>query len=154
MRTANGGAVARRRLPALRAPEAFVWATGIEDTFVVDPWPATGRTLDEYELTDHYRQWRSDLGRMAELGVRAARYGIPWYRVSPKRGRWNWRWADGPLERMLDLGIDPIVDLVHYGTPGWIEGGFLAPEFPEYMAEYAARVAERFRGRNLWYSGA
>lgn len=152
MRTANGGAVARRRLPALRAPEAFVWATGIEDTFIVDPWPATGRTLDEYELTGHYRRWRSDLARMAELGVRCARYGIPWYRVNPRRGRWSWRWADGPLERMLDLGIDPIVDLVHYGTPRWIEGGFLAPAFPEHMAEYAARVAERFRGRIRWYT--
>lgn len=57
-----------------------------------------------------------------------------------------------PLERMLELGIDPIVDLVHYGTPRWIEGGFLAPEFPEHMAEYAARVAERYRGRIRWYT--
>ena len=24
---------------------------GIEDTFIADPYPATGKTLDEYELT-------------------------------------------------------------------------------------------------------
>ena len=145
-------AVARGALAELRAPERFAWATGIEDTFIVDPWPATGRTLDEYELTGHYRLWRSDLARMAELGVRLARYGIPWYRVNPGRGRWSWRWADGPLEHMLKLGIDPVVDLVHYGAPPWIRGGFLDPDFAEHMAEYATRVAERFRGRIRWYT--
>src|SRR5204862_2121722 len=128
-----GGAVPRAQLASLRAPEAFGWATGVEDTFIVDPWPATGRTLDEYELTGHYRRWRADLDRMAELGVRMARYGIPWYRVNPARGRWRWQWADGPLERMLAHGIDPIVDLVHYGVPPWIPGGILDPDFGESM---------------------
>ncbi len=152
MRGRSVGAVARPRLAELDAPEHFAWSTGIEDTFIVDPWPATGRTLDEYELTGHYRRWREDLDRMAELGVVLARYGIPWYRVNPARGRWNWRWADGPLERMLELGIDPIVDLVHYGAPPWIAGGFLDAAFADHMAEYATRVAERFRGRIRWYT--
>jgi beta-glucosidase len=147
-----GGAVPRAELRRLRAPEHFGWATGIEDTFIADAWPATGRRLDEYELTHHYRRWRGDLDLMRELGVGMARYGIPWYRVNPGPGRWNWRWADGPLERMLELGIDPIVDLVHYGAPQWIRGGFLDPSFPERMAEYAGRVAERFRGHILWYT--
>lgn len=147
-----GGVVPRAQLRSLRAPERFCWATGIEDTFICDPWPATGRRLDEYELTQHYRRWRSDLDLMAELGVGTARYGIPWYRVQPAPRRWDWRWADRPLERMLELGIDPVVDLVHYGAPPWIRGGFLDPSFPERMAEYAARVAERFRGRILWYT--
>jgi len=150
--TAPGAALPRSRLGEMLAPERFAWATGIEDTFITDPWPATGRTLDEYELTDHYRRWRSDIGLMRDLGVRMARYGIPWYRINPGPGRWNWRWADGPLERMLELGIDPIVDLVHYGTPAWISGGFLDTSFPERMAEYSARVAERFRGAVYWYT--
>ncbi len=145
-------ALPRSRLDELALPERFAWATGIEDTFITDPWPATGRTLDEYELTGHYRRWRGDLGRMRELGVGTARYGIPWHRVNPAAGVWRWGWADRPLERMLELGIDPIVDLVHYGTPAWIEGGYLHPDFPERMAEYAARVADRFKGRVRWYT--
>jgi beta-glucosidase len=48
---------------------------------------------------------------------------------------------------MLELGIEPIVDLVHYGLPAWIEDAYLNPDFPEMMAEYAARLAERFHGR-------
>jgi beta-glucosidase/6-phospho-beta-glucosidase/beta-galactosidase len=140
-------ALSRSQLSSLTAPERFYWATGIEDTFITDPWPATGRTLDEYELTDHYSQWREDIDLIAQLGVKTARYGVPWHCVNPSHGRWNWDWTDRVLEHILDCGIDPIIDLVHYGTPAWIEQGFLNPDFPEYMAEYAARLAERFKGR-------
>lgn len=133
-------------------PDRFLWATGIEDTFITAPWPRTGRTLDEYELTGHYRHWRGDIDLMRELGVTCARYGIPWHKVNPEPGRWDWSWSDGPLERLLERGIDPIVDLVHYGTPTWLDGAFLDPDYPKRVAEYAARVAERFRGRIHWYT--
>ncbi|HJQ83029.1 MAG TPA: family 1 glycosylhydrolase [Candidatus Binatia bacterium] len=144
--------IPRSSLDRLVAPGAFRWATGIEDTFITAPWPGSGRSLDEYELTGHYRRWREDLALMAELGVGAARYGIPWHRVNPAPRRWEWRWADAPLERLLELGIDPIVDLVHYGVPPWLEGAFLAADFPARMAEYAVRVAERFRGQVHWFT--
>ncbi len=140
-------ALRRSNLDQLTGPTAFVWSAGIEDTFIVDPWPATGRTLDEYELTGHYERACEDIGLMAELGVRTTRYGIPWHRVNPGLGKWDWDWADRSLNHLLELGIEPIVDLVHYGVPAWIKGAFLNPDFPEYMAEYAARVAERFKGR-------
>lgn len=125
----------------------FLWCTGIEDTFITAPSPKTGRTLDEYELTDHYGRWSEDLDLMAQLGVPCARYGIPWHRINPRPGVWEWRWADEPLEKLLELGIAPIVDLVHYGLPPWIEDAFLNPDYPQYVAEYASCVAERFKGR-------
>jgi beta-glucosidase/6-phospho-beta-glucosidase/beta-galactosidase len=145
-------ALPRSQLGELTRRDAFCWATGIEDTFVTAPWPATGRTLDEYELTGHYDCWEEDLALMAQLGVRAARYGIPWHRVNPEPNRWEWEWSDRALERLLQLGIDPIVDLVHYGLPLWLEGAYLNPGFPARMAEYAGRLAERFRGRIRWYT--
>lgn len=137
----------RKQLDALLEPHAFQWLAGIEDTFITAPSAKTGRTLDEYELTQHYERWHEDIGLMAELGIRAARYGIPWHRINPAQGKWDFTWADRPLERLLELGIEPVVDLVHYGLPAWIENAFLAPDFPNYMAEYAARIAERFNGR-------
>jgi beta-glucosidase/6-phospho-beta-glucosidase/beta-galactosidase len=142
----------RSELRRLSDPESFWWATGIEDTFITAPHPVTGRTLDEYELTDHYRRWREDLDLMAELGVPAARYGVPWHRIQPAPGQWDWHHADEPLERMLDLGIAPQVDLVHYGLPLWIEGAYLNPDYPQLVGEYAARLAERFKGRIFWYT--
>lgn len=125
----------------------FTWATGIEDTFIVDPCPRTGRVMDQYELSEHYARWAEDLDLMRQLGVGAARYGIPWYRVNPAPRRWDWAWIDRVVERLLELGIEPIVDLVHYGTPAWLPRAFLAPEYPQRVAEYAGEFAARFRGR-------
>lgn len=142
----------RSSLPALSRPSAFFWATGIEDTFITAPWPKTGRTLDEYELTQHYQNWRGDISLMREIGVTHARYGIPWHRINPAPGAWDWKWADEPLEHMLALGIQPILDLIHYGLPAWIENAYLNPVYPDYAAEFARRVAERFRGRVTAYT--
>jgi beta-glucosidase len=157
--------IKKTNLGQLSEPSAFLWAAGIEDTFITDPWPATGRTLDEYELTGHYERWKDDIRLMAELGVKAVRYGIPWHRIQTSPKSWDWSFADQTLEGLLKLDIDPIVDLVHYGLPPWISGAFLNPDFPELMAEYAGRVAERYKGRihcytplneprvTAWYSG-
>lgn len=134
-------------LGPLVASDQFLWCTGIEDTFITAASPKTGRTLDEYELTRHYERWSTDLDLMAELGVSSARYGIPWHLVNPQPGVWDWKWADQPLEKLLNLNIAPIVDLVHYGLPPWIKGAFSHPDYPQYVADYASRVAERFKGR-------
>ena len=133
-------------------PDEFRWLAGIEDTFITAASPKTARTLDEYELTGHYQRWREDLDLFAELGVRHVRYGIPWHRINPSPGVWDFGSADAPLERLLELGIEPIVDLVHYGLPSWIEGAFLHPDFDRFMSEYATRVADRFRGRIRMYT--
>jgi len=39
------------RVPAFADP--FIWATGIEDTFIAETAPGK-RRLDEYELQQHY----------------------------------------------------------------------------------------------------
>ncbi len=130
-------------LPTSRADE-FLWGVGIEDTFIGQP-SRSGRTLDEYELTGHYDTWREDLGRIAGLGVGWMRYGIPWYRVNPEPGVFDWTWPDHVLPYLREeLGILPILDLVHYGTPLWLEGQATHPDYPSRVAEYADRVAERY----------
>ena len=74
----------------------FLWAVGIENTFI--PQEKAGlRALEEYELTQHYQFWREDIDRAASLGVAAIRWGIPWYRVSPRPGQYEWGWVDDCL---------------------------------------------------------
>jgi beta-glucosidase len=163
--TAAARGAAPSVLEAAMRSSGFVWLTGLEDTFIVAPHQRTGRTLDEYELTGHYDAWAADLEAAASLGIGAIRYGIPWYRVNPSRGAWDFSFVDSTLERLLELGVEPIVDLVHYGVPAWIDQAFLNGDYPSYVAEYAARIAERFRGRirtftplnepriTAWYAG-
>lgn len=133
-------------------PEDFVWASGVEDTFV--PQTRAGhRALDEYELMGHYRHWRDDLALARELGMKAIRWGVPWYRVEPRPGDFDWRWIDEVIPYIVDeLGIVPIVDLMHYGCPFWLRREFANEGYPEAVARYAAAFAERYAHLVQWYT--
>lgn len=133
-------------------PEAFIWASGIENTFV--PQARLGmRSLDEYELIGHYDHWREDLACAHDLGVQALRWGVPWYRVEPRQGQFDWSWTDQVLPYLVeDLGITPIIDLMHYGTPLWMQGSFADPAYPRAVAAYAGAFATRYRGLVRWYT--
>jgi beta-glucosidase len=125
-------------------------AVGIEDTFVADERPGR-RKLDEYELTQHYQFWEQDLDLVADSGARWLRWGIPWYRVEPEPGRFAWDWVDAVVDRLAALDVTCIVDLMHYGTPLWLENSFLHPDYPRRVAEYAAAAAQRYVDRlHVW----
>src|ERR671933_2935802 len=104
--------------------DSFIWATGIEDSFV----PQTRgkfRRLDEYELIGHYDHWREDLALVRDAGLGAVRWGVPWYRVEPEDGRFDWSWTDQVIPYVVEeLGVTPIIDLIHYGCPHWMPRAF------------------------------
>jgi beta-glucosidase len=121
------------------------FGVGIEDTFV--PQERIGaRKLDEYELTQHYENWREDLALAAEANAEFVRWGIPWYLVEPNPGEFDWRWLDEVAAHTRDLGLRIVVDLMHYGTPLWLDNQFLNAAYPERVAAYARAVASRYAG--------
>lgn len=130
----------------------FMWAVGFEDTFI--PQGRAGlRPLEEYELTQHYDQWREDLDRAASLGITALRWGVPWYRVEPVPGEFDWDWIDSVLTYMVqDLRIQPIIDLMHYGTPLWLERSFVDPGYPKHVAAYAGTFTHRYKDLVRFYT--
>ncbi|MBA3258014.1 MAG: glycoside hydrolase family 1 protein [Gemmatimonadales bacterium] len=136
-----------------RRPEDFLWATGIENTFVPQTRPGH-RALDEYQLMGHYDHWREDLALARELGVKAIRWGVPWYRVQPfQPDEYDWRWTDQVLQHLVEeLGITPIVDLMHYGCPFWLRREFASAEYVESVANYAGAFARRYAGLVRWYT--
>lgn len=124
--------------------DGFIWASGIENSFVPQ-YRSRQRPLDEYELMGHYEHWRSDLALVRQLGINTLRWGIPWHRVEPEAGRFDWSWGDQVLPYLVEeLGVTPIVDLVHYGCPDWLTGSFADPRYPNAVAAYAAAFAERY----------
>lgn len=134
----------------LAAP--FTWATGIENTFIVHARPRL-RALDEYELTQHYKLWKNDIDLVAETGVQAVRWGIPWHMVQPAPNRWDWEWTDRALEHMVTVkDITPILDLMHYGTPLWLDNSFVNSSYPQRVAEYAAAVVARYKSLVRYYT--
>jgi dTDP-4-dehydrorhamnose reductase len=85
-----------------------------------------------------------DLDRIAGLGIRRMRYPVLWERVAPEApGRCEWRWSDERLARLRELGVEPIVGLLHHGS-GPRYTSLAAPEFPELFAQYARSVAQRY----------
>jgi beta-glucosidase len=132
-------------------PGKLVFAVGMEDTFV--PQEGLGRrALDEYELTQHYDRWHQDLKLAADTGGTMIRYGLPWYRINPEPRAFRWDWLDRVVDRLEELALTPIVDLMHYGTPLWLDNQFLNEAYPEAVAEYAGRVAERYGDRLPLYT--
>lgn len=133
-------------------PQDFVWASGIEDSFVPQTRPGH-RALDEYDLIGHYQHWREDLALARGLGLQALRWGVPWYRVEPIPGEFDWRWTDQVVPYMVEeLGITPIIDLVHYGCPFWMRNEFANPDYPKAVAAYTAAFAERYKHLVTWYT--
>ncbi len=133
-------------------PENFIWASGIEDTFV--PQTKVGhRALDEYELMGHYEHWREDLALLRDSHLQAARWGVPWYRVEPAQGEFDWRWTDNVLPYLVEeLGITPIIDLMHYGCPFWLRREFVSDHYPRAVSNYAAAFAHRYHHLVKFYT--
>ena len=126
-------------------PCDFIWATGVEDTFVPQTKPGH-RALDEYELMGHYENWRTDLALLNETGVNAVRLGIPWYRVEPSKGKFDWDWTDQVIEYLVEnQKITPIIDLMHYGCPFWLVKEFANDDYPRAVADYSKAFAERYK---------
>lgn len=135
-----------------RSSQNFLWAAGIENTFVPQTRPGH-RSLDEYELMGHYENWAVDLALASDLGLKAMRWGIPWYRVEPTQGHFDWSWTDQVIPYMVDeLKILPIIDLMHYGCPFWLKREFLNKDYPHYVADYAGEFANRYKDKITWYT--
>ena len=130
----------------------FSWGLGIEDTFIPQTRPGL-RPLDEYELTAHYRLWREDFDLLGEAGAQHVRWGVPWYKVNPAPGQFDWSWMDEALDHLVNkVGCIPIIDLMHYGTPLWMENAFINHAYAERNAEYAYAFAERYRDLVRYYT--
>ena len=91
-----------------------------------------------------------DLDRIAGLGIRTLRYPLLWERVAPDGlERADWRWSDERLGRLRELGVRPIVGLVHHGS-GPAGTDLLDPGFAAGLAAFARAAAERYPWVEDW----
>jgi len=99
--------------------------------------------LEQLSRTGHISRI-SDFDRFAELGIKALRHPILWEcQPSHASEEERWRWAEVSLRRLGELGIRPIVGLVHHGS-GPKHTNLLDPNFATEVATYAEQVATRF----------
>jgi dTDP-4-dehydrorhamnose reductase len=120
------------------APGLELWG-GVECTFN----RVRDRFFDQLRWNGHDRR-ATDLDLLAWAGFQAVRYPVLWERTAPAGLETaDWAWPDARLGRLRQLGIRPIVGLLHHGSGP--EGTSLVdPAFPEKLAAYAGAVARRY----------
>jgi beta-glucosidase/6-phospho-beta-glucosidase/beta-galactosidase len=119
----------------------FAFATGIECSY---PTIEGGRwRCDEMDATGHYRHWRNDLEMAREIGVTHLRYGPPLHLIYSRPGSYDWDFTDHVMTTMRKLGLEPIVDLCHFGVPDWLEN-FQNRNVPAALKAYAQAFAVRY----------
>jgi beta-glucosidase/6-phospho-beta-glucosidase/beta-galactosidase len=124
----------------------FLFSTGIENSY---PTIAGGKRIDEMEKCGHYSRFREDFALTKEMGIRYLRWGPPLHKTFVGPGQYDWEWTDAAMGEMQRLGIEPILDLCHFGVPDWL-GNFQNPDLPRYFAEYADVCAARYPWVRYW----
>jgi dTDP-4-dehydrorhamnose reductase len=104
---------------------------------------------DQAAETGH-KDRRGDIDLMADLGLTTVRYPILWESVAPESpDRLDFAWTDERLAMLRERGIKVIGGLLHHGSgPKYTE--LLDPDFPTKLADYAARVADRYPWIEMW----
>ncbi len=122
----------------------FAWSTGIECSYpTIDDGEGGTLRRDMLEECGHYGRYEEDFALVRDLGLRSVRYGLPYHRVNPSLGRYDWSFADPAMAALKASGIIPILDMLHFGLPDWL-GGFDNPELPVAFADYCGAVARRY----------
>jgi len=101
--------------------------------------------VDELDASGHLARQDGDLADVAGLGIRWWRYGMPWRLTEPEPGIYDWSLWDRALDACERHGLEPVVDLCHFGLPdhypgfcdsAWVDG------FGQYVEAFLARYRE------------
>lgn len=101
--------------------------------------------VDQYRASGHLERLDADLADVAGLGVKVWRYGVPWRLTEPEPGVYDWTLWDRALEACRRHGLDPVIDLCHFGLPdhhgGFCDTGWV-DDFARYVDAFLARYPE------------
>jgi hypothetical protein len=99
--------------------------------------------VDELGASGHLDRQDDDLAAVAALDVGLWRYGMPWRLTEPEPGSFDWTLWDRAFAACERHGLEPIVDLCHFGLPDHYRG-FSEPDWVDGFARYVDAFAERY----------
>ncbi len=152
----------------LTFPTGFLWGSATASYQIEGAWNEDGKgesIWDRFAHTpgavhngdngdvacDHYHRWAEDVDLMKDLGLQAYRFSIAWSRLLPQgRGPVNQAGLDfysRLVDRLLEVGILPVVTLYHWDLPQALqdEGGWPERASAQAFVEYAG-LASRHLG--------
>lgn len=107
----------------------------------------SGRRIDVIDATGHDRFAAQDYARLAAAGLRTARDGLRWHLIERVPGEYDFTSAQAQVTAARDHGVQVIWDLLHYGSPDFVD--VFAPDFPEVFARFARAAAEFLRAETV-----
>ncbi|MHC9537133.1 glycoside hydrolase family 1 protein [Dellaglioa sp. BT-FLS60] len=110
-----------------------------------------------HDAIDFYHRYEEDLEYMSELGLKCFRTSIAWTRIFPtgeeaEPNEDGLAFYDRLFDKMIDLGMEPVVTISHYETPlelhtkynGW-ESRKLIPLFEKYCKVLFERFGSKVK---------
>ena len=99
---------------------------------------------DQLNYTGHYER-KGDIEQIAQTGIKMIRYPILWesHQQFDENDTINWDQTSGQLSKIRSHQIIPIAGLLHHGS-GPSFTNLMDKNFPEKIASYAFKVAQRF----------
>lgn len=123
----------------------FAWAVGEEGSDPVVQKDGRPWRHDQFAASGHYERLEKDLEDVAGLGIRIVRYGMPWRLTEVAPGRYDWGLWDRALAACRRAGLEPVVDLCHFGLPdhrsGFLDAGWVE-DFGRYVDAFLARYRD------------
>ncbi len=118
--------------------------TGIESTRICGS-SAGAEPVDVMDLTGHTKCYQEDLSLVRASHISLIRCPIRWHEIERCRGTFDWTFTDGYLKCLRDLGIEPIVDLLHHTSfPDWLGDGFRDQSFVSSFVGFYRAFQERY----------
>ncbi|MBO7675724.1 MAG: glycoside hydrolase family 1 protein [Atopobiaceae bacterium] len=107
------------------------------------------------EGIDFYHRYESDLELMAGMGFKAFRTSISWARIFPhgdeeQPNEKGLAFYDRLFDKMLALGMEPVVTISHYETPLGLlvdYGGWLDRKMIDFWERYVRTILTRYKGK-------
>jgi dTDP-4-dehydrorhamnose reductase len=104
---------------------------------------------DQLAETGHEER-AGDVDLLASLGIAASRYPVLWEKCAPDASQPpDFTWARERLGRLRELGVEPVVTLLHHGS-GPPHTSLVDPAFPQLFAAYAGAAAAAFPWVRRW----
>jgi beta-glucosidase len=134
------------------SPLADGGGESIWDVFLRTP-KATVDGSNNLLADDEYHRWPEDLNLMQQIGLNAYRFSVSWPRVLPEgKGHANAKgldYYDRLIDALLQAKITPFLTTYHFDYPEALQkqGGWLNPDSPQWLADYAHMLSSRLSDR-------
>lgn len=158
-----GGELGRVKVQGRSVP--FMWGVstagyqyeGHETTSQWAQWDLAGKTEERRKnAADGFNRYAEDMDLARGLGCNTFRTSLEWARIEPEEGRYDPE-AIAHYRRMLTAmrarGLTPIVTLMHFVYPAWLDryGGWESPKAVEAYVRFAELVSREFGDLADWY---